>query len=935
MDAVDAGTTGQTLTLVDRASEASYIRAFLEHAFREGGALVLLGEAGVGKSELLSHADQTAHGLGALVVRTRGIQYEVDVSFAALNQVLLPLLGELPALLPPHREALNVALGLGRGRVPNRFIIANALLGLLRQASSSRPLLLIVDDLPWLDRASSAALSFAARRLAGSRVGFLGALRYDEETSFDRSGLAELEVGPLNDTAARSLVDAAFPSLSPPVRTRILDDAQGNPLALLELPAALSHPQRTAEHDLPAALPLSRRLQTLFATRIAGLPTATRQTLLLMAFDGTGDPRVLTSINDAASGAGGLDAAERARLAFIDRTTRRPTFRHPLIRSAVVEMSTHTERRGAHAALAELFAAQPDRHAWHLAEATVTPDETVADLLARAAYRFLKRGDAIGAIAALTRAAELSPRGEDRARRLAEAAYLGADVTGDLRRAAQLLADAHEADPEFRHTLQAAATAAIVLINGEGDVDTAHRLLAGAIESTKAPGDIALEEALHTLTLVCFFGSSAEMWQPFYRALDRFTGPVPTALWLNGRTFADPLGRGHEALPQLEDAIAGLVAESDPTQIIRTAIAAVYVDRLGGCRAALRRVVDDGRAGGAVGSAMQALLLLGQDDAYTGQWTEAEALLHEGIVLCEAGGYELFAWPGRYFLAIIAALRGDFDRAEAIADAMAQWALPRRVRAALEYAAHIRTLVALGRSDFDEAFAQATTITDAGTIESHVPMVSWSMLDLVGSGVRSNHRAEATAHVAAMQHANVAAISPRLALHTTAASALVAPDDRDASDLFEQALNIPEAERWPFDLARVHLLYGERLRRARATVDARTHLKIAEDAFVRMGARPWAARAGAELRATGEVKPRTRNAAVEALTPQELEIAKLAASGLTNKQIGEKLFLSHRTVSGHLHRLFPKLGVATRAALRDALESLPPDSHRGKSTSHL
>lgn len=927
MDTADAGTAGQTLALVDRVSESSYIGAFLDRAFRDGGALVLLGEAGVGKSELLNHAERTAHGLGAMIVRTRGIQYEVDVSFAALNQVLLPMLSELPALPPVHREALNVALGLGRGRVPNRLVIANALLALLKQASVSRPLLLIVDDLPWLDRASSAALSFAARRLAGSRVGFLGAIRYDDETSFDRSGLAELEIAPLNDTAARSLVDAAFPSLSAPVRTRILGEAQGNPLALLELPAALSHPQRTAEHDLPTALPLSRRLQTLFAARIAGLPAATRQTLLLMAFDGTGDPRILTSSDDATSGSGGLDAAERARLAFIDRTTRRPTFRHPLIRSAVVELSTHTERRGAHATLAELFSAQPDRHAWHLAEATVTPDEAVADLLARAAYRFLKRGDSTGAIAALTRAAELSPHREDRARRLAEAAYLGADVTGDLRRAAQLLADAHEADPEFRHTLQAAATAAIVLINGEGDVDTAHRLLAGAIESTKAPGDVALEEALHTLTLVCFFGSGAEMWRPFYRALERFTGPVPTALWLSGRSFADPLGRGHEALPQLDDAIAGLVAENDPTQIIRIAIAAVYVDRLGACRAALWRVVHDGRAGGAVGSAMQALLLLGQDDLYSGQWTEAEELLREGVGLCEAGGYELFAWPGRYFLAVLAALRGDFDRAEAIADSMVQWALPRRVRAAVEYAAHARTLVALGRSDFEEAFTQATTITDAGTIESHVPMVAWSMLDLVGSGVRSNHRDEAAAHVAAMRQANVAAISPRLALHFAAASALVATDDSEAFKLFDRALAIADAARWPFDVARVHLLYGERLRRSRATVEARAHLKIAEDAFVRMGARPWAARAGAELRATGEVKPRTRNAAVEALTPQELEIAKLAASGLTNKQIGEKLFLSHRTVSGHLHRLFPKLGVVTRAALRDALASLPPDSH--------
>lgn len=295
---VETGASGPP-SLVGRGRELASLNSFLESSFRDGGALLLLGDPGVGKSELLNAAEHAARERGALVIRTRGTQYEVDISFAALNQALLPLLGELPALPPEHREALNVALGLGRGRVPDRLVISNALLALLKQSAAARPVLIVADDLQWLDRASASALSFAARRLTGSRVAMIGALRTDEETYFDRGGLAELEIQPLDGGAAATLVDAAFPALSLPVRARILGDAQGNPLALLELPAALSQPQRAAVQNLPAALPLTRRLTTMFAHRIAELPHGTRRTLLLMAFDGTGDPRVLSGEQDA------------------------------------------------------------------------------------------------------------------------------------------------------------------------------------------------------------------------------------------------------------------------------------------------------------------------------------------------------------------------------------------------------------------------------------------------------------------------------------------------------------------------------------------------------------------------------------------------------------------------------------------------------------
>jgi DNA-binding CsgD family transcriptional regulator len=621
-------------------------------------------------------------------------------------------------------------------------------------------------------------------------------------------------------------------------------------------------------------------------------------------------------------------------LASVDESTHRPAFRHPLIRSAVVELASGDERRLAHRVLAELWADQPDRRAWHLAEATVEPNEDVAALLEQAAHRVLARGDAVACVAALTRASELSPLGADRSRRLAEAAYVGADSGGDLRNASQLLAEIRRADPELKGSLQAAVAASALLLNADGDVDTAHRLLVGAIESRAERNDLsdaALEEALYTLMVVCLFGGRAEQWAPFYEAIARLTGHVPTALYLSSKIMADPVRTAAAALEQLDAAIEGLAHEVDPTRIVRTATAGVFVDRLAGCREALWRVVRDGREGGAIASCINALILLGVDDFWTGQWDEAQQLFDEAVELCEAHGYLLLAWRGRVYQARLAAARGDYDTTRALANQMIQWAAPRRVRSVQRYAWQAQALAALGRGDFEEAYEHATAISPAGTLASHVPHALYVLMDLVEAAVRTGRQAEATTHVAAMREANIAALSSRLALLAAASAAIAAPDE-SALGLFEEALAIPGIDRWSFDLARVQLAYGERLRRFRAMTEARVHLSAALATFQRLGAQPWATRAGNELRATGQTKLRAGEYASASLTPQEREIAMLAAAGLTNKQIGAQLFLSPRTVGGHLHRLFPKLGIATRAALRDALASFP-QARRGETRS--
>jgi DNA-binding CsgD family transcriptional regulator len=912
--------------LVGRDAEVARLRAFVAAARTNGGAMLLTGEPGVGKTELLDAAAALASEADAQILRAAGIQFEAGMSFSGLNQVLLPLLDALPELPALHQDALNVALGFGEGAPPSRLVVSNAALVLLRQAAASRPLLVILDDLPWLDRASAGVLSFVARRLEGSQIGLIGSSRTGEEDFFDHAGLPELVVEPLDEVASRRLLESRIPDLGSSVRERILVEAQGNPLALLELPAALGPAMRASAKPLPSTLPLGRRLQALFGSRIIDLPPRTRQLLLLMALDGTGDVRVLEAGAAPNAGFRDLVAAEQSRLAHLDDATHRLAFRHPLIRSAVVDLSHAEDRRTAHRALADVWADQPDRRAWHLAEATVDPDESVASQLESAAGRILARGDAVGCVKALTRSADLSPGDADRRRRLAAAAYIGADVAGDLSNASHVLAELRRGYAELEGSLQAAVAASSFLLWADGDVATAHRLLVGAIEVREGvldARDPILAEALNSLLMVSTYGGEEDFWQPFEDAMARTEG-IPVVLYLNSKTFADPAHADATALGALDAAIAALADESDPTQIIRIGTAASYVDRVEGCRDALWRVVHDARRGGAVASGIIALIELGYDDLEAGSWDEAEQLVEEAIQLCEAHGYQVLMWPCRFVQAVVAVARGDDERAKELTDEIVQWTGPRGIRVGQWYAWQVGGLAALGRGDYEEAYQQASMISPPGLLPPHNPHALRVLLDLVEAAVRTGRDAEAAGHVAAMQEANLAAISSRLALLAGASAAMVAPDET-ASELFQAALALPGIERWQFDSARVRLLYGERLRRRRAMTEARVQLNAAREIFERLRARPWVDRASAELRATGQTKPHARDNVLDRLTPQEIEIVTLAASGLTNKQIGERLFLSHRTVGGHLHRAFPKLGVATRAALRDALESLPAE----------
>lgn len=904
--------------LFGRDEEQALIDAFLKQSAAEGGAMLLTGAPGVGKTALLDYAEETAVYAGTRVLRGAGTELERDVAYAGLHQVLLPLDGELGLLGARHRRVLSAALGFGSDPAPDRLEVSRATLAVLCRASVGRALLVIVDDAHELDRASTDVLGFVSSRLAGSPIGLLAASRPASVSRLGRAGMPEFDVRTIGDQDAIELLRSRFPALPPRVCPRLVAEAQGNALALLALGSEMSGVHVACGTAAAVVAPV-RSLRTMFASRVSELPAPTRQLLLRVALDGTGDPRILCATRPGDPEPEVLADAERAGLVRWDQGSHCIEFAHPMIRSVVVKQSTKSERRTGHQALARLWTDQPERRAWHLAEATIEPDARVAVLLEDVARRSMQRGDGVGAVAALRRSAELSPRGNDQSRRLAEAAYVSASMTGELRDTPGLLAAAYEADPDLDESLHTAVAAASMFLAGEGDIDGAHQLLAGAIDAVSVKDVVderVLNEAFGTLLMVCCFGARPELWDHFHKAALRVAPDL--VLSLAGMAQDDPVRFRGADLEQLDRLIETSDGEGEPNRIVRLAVGGLFVDRLSGLRKALWRVVHNAGQGGAIASGINALLLLGLDGFMTGDWGEAEELVEEGLRRCDAHGYGLLTLPGRFVQALLAAGRGEFETAGALIDDITRWAAPRGVRLAQMYAYRVRTLAALGRGDYEDAYRQATAISPAGVFAPCAPFALHVLMDLVEAAVGTSRRAEAQAHVAAMQEAVVAALSPRLALLVGGSAAIAAPAGA-ATALFEEALAVPGADQWAFDLARVRLAYGEHLRRSRSVSASRVQLAAALAAFESMGAHPWATRARNELQATGESRSRAQGIGSAVLTPREREAAQLAAAGLSNKQIGERLRLSARTVGTHLGHVYQKLGVASRVALGPAL----------------
>jgi DNA-binding CsgD family transcriptional regulator len=915
--------------LIGREYELTLVRSFLRASAERGSYLVLCGDPGVGKTAILDAAADAATA-NTLVLRASGVQYETDMSFSGLNQLLLQLKDGFRELDPDLAVPLAAALGLDDGPRPDRDTVAEAALAVLRAAATACPVVMIVDDLQWLDPASTAVLEFLARHAAGSPIGLLASYRLGVDFAFDRRRFRSHELQPLPDTEAKALVSGHFPNLSAPILQRVLEEARGNPLALIELPTALSGDRLAAPATRPDVLPLTQRLNMLYASTISALPETTRTLLLLAALDGNSEVPTLQAAAPDCDVNADLAAAINARLITNETNPRRIAFRHPLIRSAVVAISTGAERRAAHRALASAHDGDPDRRVWHLADATAEPDESIAAQLEETANRSRRRGDPVAAASALARSADLSPTVEERTRRSALAAYLEADVTGDLQQAMRRLTHAPQPDTGSPASLQSAMTSAFVAFNGDGNIDFAHRVLTAAITDALDRGNedadnAPVVEAIHNLLEVCLYGARPELWTSFFNIVGRrgYDGAPLLRLWTD--TMADPARTATHALADLDQAIHALPGERDPTRIERVATAAIYVDRVRHCRPVLMRVIENARTDGAITAAINALMIVCVDDMRTGRWDEAHTLTVDGIALCEAHGYQLLSWPLQLARALLSAGRGDHSTTHEVTGAMSRWADQTGAHGLHNFAHHALAISALGRGDYAEAYAHACAISRPGVLAPNVGHALWAAFDLVEAAFRANRHSQAQAHAAALRDAGVAKISPRLALIEAASTAIVSADQH-FEPLFEKALAVSGVEDWPFERARVELLYGERLRRTRAISAARLHLTVAVQIFEDLGAAPFAARAKAELHAAGLAPQRDVSAAAAALTPQEYQVALRAASGMTNKQIAERLGITHRTVGAHLEQIFPKLAINSRAALREALAAIDPAS---------
>ncbi|MGY4924953.1 LuxR C-terminal-related transcriptional regulator [Streptomyces sp. 900105755] len=904
--------------LLGRDDTLRMVDLFLGDGASHGGALIFSGPTGIGKTALLEYGIARAQARGLVVLRVAGTAGHVAGSgLTDLLGLLLEVVAGDPAQEKRFANAVQNCQDSGRVKLSKLVSTVRAVLRQTRATS----LLIASDDLDRMDPASYQALSVLAARLGGTGARMIGTVH----AGAGRHGPATHQLEPLHEDAAYALLERHFPLLSGRVRRRIVAEAEGNPLALRELPLPLTRTQSEVAAALPTILPLTERLQEIYRPQVSSLSAGARDVLLAAALEGTGDLITLEALAGETLEAAVRDA-EEARLARVDDTGNRLVFRRPLARATVVALASPAERREAHRRLAQALADRPELHAWHLSQSVIATDSTTAKLVHDAAVKAMSRGAVVSAVRLMTRAADLSADPRQRARRFGYAAAISVDATGDLTAVSQLLRDARESDPDFDDTLPAIVTAAKTLLLSEGDADTASGLLVSALRARseeRMESVILLKSALWTLLRACRLSGRPELWDVFLRLIDEYRRHLTTFEVTVWQAAADPARADVARLAVVDREIASAMTDKDHNRIIRLAEACAPVDRLGEMRAALWRVAQSGRNGlQPTTHAIRALNFLCADALAHGRWSDVDTLSEEITRLCEGNSQRALFWLAEGSVAILAALRGDTERARALTREMVAWAVPRDARVVLLLAAHARMLDALGAADFEAAYqyvaeAGLPDLTKSSSIE-HMQM----SFDIVLATVHTERHREADRYVRAMQASEMASLSPRLALQTAVCAALVAPRAKAARN-YETALALPGVNRLPYDRARVQLAYGEHLRRVRATNEARRHLRTALNSFHDLGALHWAARAKAELRAAGDRDTAAEPAESAALTPQELAIVRLAANGLTNKQIGKRLFLSPRTVANHLYRAFPKLDITSRASLRDALASLP------------
>jgi DNA-binding CsgD family transcriptional regulator len=901
----DPGPSG----LTGRDAELAAISALMRGA--GGGSLLLVGVPGTGKSALLNAAARTAAHDHRTVVRAAGVPSETWVPWAGLHQLLYPLASNLGLLSPPHREALLGAFG-HTDATSGIFLAAMATLELLSDAAAGPGLLIVVDDLQWVDDATAQVLGFVARRIASEPIALLAATRPGFGNALVEADVPVQVLGPLGHTEAAQLLQSRHPQLDQRQRGWVLEHAEGNPLALAELPLIAE----TGDNGGDGPIPLTARLERSFAARVAGLSPAARSAVVVAAaHDGDDFAEIAAAVRLVVpeTGADSLRPAVDAGVLVISQA--KAAFEHPLMRSAIYQSAEPDTRRRAHAALSEVLAAQPERRAWHRAAAALAPDESIAADLEAAA----RRGAGPACVTAWERAACLSPRAGQRARRFLQAAALSLEL-GRPDHAASLVSRAEPLVDSAAGRAQLALIQDVLDPGLPGDPARVAALSDLATEMIDA-GDrqLAFQLLLAAAMHVWSADPGPESRARLMAAAGRLPGPADDSHLLSIGGFVNPARYG--------DLITRRIAALRPGQLDPAAAELAMSIHLVGADepvvAVQRAVVDEARREGRLTALPRLLTQQVWNAVALADCAVAVPAADEAVRLAAETRQPLWQSAAMTGQAMIAGMRGEDEAAGQLAGRAEAMVLPARISAVLCGIQFARGVTAIGAGHYDEAFDQLGRVFDTADPSYQAVQCTWVLGDLAEAAARTGRTGEARDIVAAFRPGDDDSVTPWTRVALLYAAPLLA-SEVNAEWEFRHALGVNLA-RWPFYRARLLIEYGSWLRRRRRVAESRAPLRTARQICEAHGLRPWSERARQELRATGEASTETQPDQQSAgLSPQELQIAQLAAEGMSNREIGQRLFLSHRTVGSHLYRIFPKLGISSRTQLRFVLAPAHP-----------